>query len=42
MVFLPSYFSCEILGYLNLMLPRLTVQISKYDRTERRHFDYAG
>lgn len=34
MVLFPSYFHCEILGYLNLMLPRLIVQLSKYSEQE--------
>lgn len=34
MVLFPSYFHCEILGDLNLMLPRLIVQLSKYSEQE--------
>lgn len=34
MVLFPSYFHCEILRYLNLMLPRLIVQLSKYSKQE--------
>lgn len=34
MVLFPSYFSCEILGCLNLTLPRLILQLSKYYEQE--------